>query len=352
MNVLGMTCEELAQELNRRYGKGMFHAAAMYRELLQKGNSNLSAVDSFSRSQQLARDLAFGLERPDLEVAARQEAEGVAKYAFRLHDGLEIESVLVPMPRHTTICISSQVGCRMGCRICATGRMGFVRNLSVAEIVGQVYTARLVLGHAVNNVVFMGMGEPLDNIDAVIQAVRVMNDSRGLNIAHSHITVSTAGLADGIHRLADLQWPRLNLAVSLNASNDRLRSELMPVNHTVPMSDLKQALLEYPLRKKGVFFIEYVLLKGCNDEHEQALELAAFLRGLPVRVNVIPYNNGGEPAYASPSEEQVKRFCGWLAQEGLFVRRRVSRGRSIQAGCGQLCKNRDITTGNQRNAEC
>jgi 23S rRNA (adenine2503-C2)-methyltransferase len=224
----------------------------------------------------------------------------------------------------------------MGCVFCRTGAYGLIRNLAADEIVGQVYAARHVLGRKVDNIVFMGMGEPLDNFDGVAQAIRVLSDQRGLNIAHSRMTVSTAGLPAGIRRLGAQAWPTLHLAISLNAANDDLRSQLMPINRRYPLAVLRQALHSYPLRNKAVLLIEYVLLKGVNDAPAQAVELARFLDGLPVRVNVIRYNPGPCGPFERPTEDDCRRFCNWLAGEGLFVRVRASHGRSILAACGQL----------------
>jgi 23S rRNA (adenine2503-C2)-methyltransferase len=224
----------------------------------------------------------------------------------------------------------------MGCVFCETAKSGLIRSLTADEIVGQVYNARFRLGVDVKNVVFMGMGEPFDNFEAVMQAIRVMNDPRGLDIAHRHITVSTVGLTDGIHRLGMMSWPKLNLAVSLNAPNDNLRSIIMPINHRIPMNDLKQALLHYPLRKKGSFLIAYVLFKDLNDTREDAFQLADFLHPLPVRLNLIPFNPGMDARFRAPSDEDIHRFAGWLAAKNIFVLKRWSKGRSLMAGCGQL----------------
>jgi 23S rRNA (adenine2503-C2)-methyltransferase len=258
------------------------------------------------------------------------------KFASALADGQIIESVLILAFERTTLCVSSQVGCRMGCAFCATGAMGFVRDLTVEEIVWQIYAARFILKHPVGNVVLMGMGEPLDNFDNVVQAVRVMSDQRGLDIAQSHITISTAGHVKGLQKLALAKLPKLCLAVSLNAAHDTLRSRLMPINQKYPLAMLKNALREFPLGKGGVFFIEYVLLAGVNDSPEDAQQLATYLTSLPVRVNVIAYNHSGSGAYAAPGEKRVKQFCKWLAEEKLFVRLRQSRGQKVMAACGQL----------------
>lgn len=273
----------------------------------------------------------------NLSPVVEKKREGdTLKFITRLRDGLEIESVIVPMTRHKTICISSQAGCRMGCSFCATGRMGFYRNLTVEEIVGQVYTGRFVLGEDIKNIVFMGMGEPLDNLDNVIHAISVLSDQRGLDFAHSHITVSTCGIIEGIKKLAVLNWPKLNLAISINAPNDQLRSALMPVNRIAPLAVLKQALRAYPLRNTGVFFIEYLLIKNINNHREHAKELALFLRLLPARVNIIPYNPLPGVPLERPEGNEVQQFSAWLAEEKIFVRTRTAKGQRIMAGCGQL----------------
>jgi 23S rRNA (adenine2503-C2)-methyltransferase len=218
---------------------------------------------------------------------------------------------------------------------CATGAMGLARDLTAGEILGPVEEARR-LGQAVSNVVFMGMGEPLDNLAAVAEAIRTLADPRGWNIACRYITVSTAGHAEGLRALGELGFPNLRLAVSLNAADDALRDRLMPINRRFPLKVLKEALLAFPRSKRSVVFVEYVLLAGVNDSREQALKVAHYLEGLPVRVNVIPYNGGPSPVFGTPSPERVREFGGWLMEEGLFVRTRLSRGADILAGCGQL----------------
>jgi 23S rRNA (adenine2503-C2)-methyltransferase len=336
MHLFSLTCTSFADALHEGWGKGMFYAAAVYRHVFKRGATDIAATPELARAGLIKQELQHAFDVSAPAIADVVEQDGVTKIVFSLADGLRVESVWIPMPRRSTLCISCQVGCRMGCAFCRTGSLGLLRNLAVEEIVGQVYAVRHVLGHAIDNIVFMGMGEPLDNFDNVMQAVRVLSDQRGLDIPHSHMTISTAGLTDGIRRLGELCWPGLNLALSLNAADDELRSQLMPINDLHPLAHLKQALRSYPLRKKGVFFIEYVLLKGVNDSCGQAAELARFLEGLPVRVNVIGYNPGPASLFESPGEETCKLFCAWLAREGIFVRMRPSRGQGIHAACGQL----------------
>jgi 23S rRNA (adenine2503-C2)-methyltransferase len=284
----------------------------------------------------MARDLVL---QPGEVIKTRVDG-GVVKFITRLPDAIEIESVILPMATRHTLCVSTQAGCRMGCVFCETAKNGLLRSLSADEIVGQVYNARFGLGVDVQNVVFMGMGEPFDNFAAVMQAIRVMNDPRGLDIAHRHMTVSTVGLTDGIRRLGAMHWPRLNLAVSLNAPDDELRSCLMPINRRIPMHDLKQALLDYPLRKRGSFLVAYVVFKGLNDRRRDARRLADFLHPLPVRLNLIPFNPGVDARFQAPSDDEIHRFAGWLEAENIFVLKRWSKGRSLMAGCGQLGSNR------------
>jgi 23S rRNA (adenine2503-C2)-methyltransferase len=263
-------------------------------------------------------------------------ADDVIKALLRLSDGHRVEMVIISMANHTTVCVSCQVGCAMGCRICQTGQIGLRRNLSAAEIVSQVYLAKVSMALNVRNVVFMGMGEPLDNFDAVAQAIEVISDQRGLNLAKGHITLSTSGLVDGIRRLADMNWPDLKLAISLNAPNDSLRDQLMPINRRYPLSALKAALQSYPLGRANALFFEYVLIKGINDAAPHAEALAAFLDGLPAKVNLIPYNPRPGSAFEAPSAEEVFGFQQKLVAQKIFVRLRASKGAGIMAACGQL----------------
>lgn len=302
-------------------------------------------------------------------VSRAEEQDGVLKFCLPVAgvEGgppLETESVIIPMRGRRgvewhTLCVSSQVGCRMGCRFCETARMGLVRNLTAAEIVTQFLVARDLMAarapratpdeppgryryfaSGIHNIVFMGMGEPLDNFDAVTQAIRVLGEPNGLDFPHAQITVSTAGRVDGLRRLAALGWPNLRLAISLNAADDARRAALMPVNRAMPLAELRRALDEYPLARKGRLMIEYVLLAGVNDSPADARAVADWCRGLPCVVNVIPYNPQRAAAYATPDEETIVRFTAALRAAGAFVKRRLTKGRDLLGACGQL--------GNQR----
>ncbi len=336
MNILELSFEELVGQMQHRFGKGAFHAAAVYRQVFTCGSKDFRRLSAFSQSPALAWSLEEVLELDPAPISDIQREGDVLKFVSRLNDGENIESVLIPMANHMALCISSQVGCRMGCRFCQTGQMGLRRNLTAAEIVGQVFRARFTLKTPIRNLVLMGMGEPLDNFDAVARALAVITDQRGLNIAPKHITISTVGWLAGLEKLAGLKLPQLKLAVSLSAADDTLRSRLMPVNQKYPLADLKKALLAYPLQKDGTFFIEYVLIKGINDSRCHARQLAEYLSGLKVKVNLIGYNPRCNSPYEAPRAEDLLRFRDDLIECGVFVRLRASKGRRIMAACGQL----------------
>ena len=336
MRLLALTSEALAAQFAERYGKGAFLAGALYREFYHNLNPRAWEAPAIDLSPGLKTRLADDLAHAPGRVVEAVDQDGVVKFVTALQDGARIESVLLPMETHKTVCISSQVGCRMGCRFCTTARMGFVRQLTVEEIVGQVYNARRRYGRAVRNVVFMGMGEPFDNFDNVIQAVRVMSDQRGLDIALRYITVSTAGRIDGIEKLARLKMPHLKLAVSLNAPEDRLRARLMPLTRTAPLDRLQQALMAYPLKKGYLIMVAYVLIPGINDSDACVAALAAWLKPLRAKINLIAYNPGPDDAYRSPTADELDTFRQKLIRIGVNVQQRAPRGRDLMAACGQL----------------
>lgn len=335
LKLFEMTYDQLVHEMKRRYGKGPFHAAALYRGIFKEGRRSFSDIPEFCASPLVVENLEGDATMPQCRIAHRLE-DGVLKFASALDDGLLTESVMIPAHGRTTLCVSSQVGCRMGCVFCLTGSMGFLRNLTVEEIVQQVYITKFVLKQPVHNIVFMGMGEPLDNFANVVQAIRVMSDQRGLDIALRHITVSTSGHVEGIRKLSLSDVRKIHLAVSVNAPDNDLRNRLMPINRKYPLERLKEELQRFPLGHNGVILIEYVLLQGVNDSRSCAKALAFYLAGLPTRVNIIPFNGGATSQFTGPSLEQAELFCRWLRDEKLFACVRRSRGQSILAACGQL----------------
>ncbi|MBX3390796.1 MAG: 23S rRNA (adenine(2503)-C(2))-methyltransferase RlmN [Phycisphaeraceae bacterium] len=286
---------------------------------------------------------------------------------------LRTESVLIPMigkrrVRTYTLCVSSQVGCAMGCTFCETAQMGLIRSLSVAEIVQQWYAATHLLKHAdipepvvtpqglegpVRNIVFMGMGEPMDNLDNVLGAIDVLRDHRGPSIPISKITISTVGRVDGIARLADHirkdGWHRLNLAISLNAASDDIRSEIMPINRRWNLSELQKALIGFPVYGGGKLCVEYVLIPGVNDSDDDATRIAKFLAPINsdyrarknastprTLLNLIPYNPRRVSPWPAPTEENVDRFLARLIELGVYAKRRRTKGRDLMGACGQL----------------
>jgi 23S rRNA (adenine2503-C2)-methyltransferase len=271
-------------------------------------------------------------------------AADTAKAVFATHDGYEVEAVRIPMrydeagvPTSWTLCISSQVGCKMGCAFCETGRMGLLRHLTAGEIVSQVVTARAVLGWDIRNIVFMGMGEALDNTDAVIQAITILTGKPGLQYSFERITVCTSGHAEGLARLHAMGWKRLNLSISLNATTDEARDRLMPVNRRTNLAALQRILADFPQRANFTLGVNYCLMPGLNDSREDVARIADFCRPLGrVMVNLIPYNPGTAPLTRAPSEDEIVQWVGWLRDAGLPVRRRMTKGRSIMAACGQL----------------
>lgn len=279
----------------------------------------------------------FELEPPAVESVFRS-VDHSRRYLLRVGGGELVESVTMPYQRRTTFCISSQVGCRFACEFCQTGKLKLRRSLSCAEILGQVLRLRTEVGEPSSrlNVVFMGQGEPLDNLDSVLSAVEAMQDCNGLSLGWRRITVSTVGLVPAILALAELGERRPRLAVSLNASTDDVRSALMPVNRKYPIAALISALREVRWRNREKVTCEYVLLGGVNDSDLDARRLGGLLQSLPAKVNLIPWNPIPGTAYQRPSPERVEQFRRVARNSGLDVLVRYSRGADIGAACGQL----------------
>ncbi len=336
MNILEFTLNELTGFLKKEFGKGLFHASALYREIYKTGNRDIVNMPEFTASQSFAKTLEKRIILAPGQVIDSFREKGLVKFITRLSDGLKIESVLIPMTGRNTLCVSSQAGCRMGCRFCETGKEGLKRNLLVSEIIGQVFNARFVLREKIKNIVFMGMGEPFDNFDNVLSSIKIMNEQKGFDIALRHITVSTAGLISGIETLGRLNMKGLRLAVSINASDDKTRSMLMPINQAHPLGKLKTALNAFPLTRRECFLFEYILIKGLNDSKSDAIKLAEYIHPLPVRLNLIPLNPVVGFNYESPCDDDMQRFAEILSGQGVFVIKRWSKGRSVSAGCGQL----------------
>ncbi|HAA77130.1 TPA: 23S rRNA (adenine(2503)-C(2))-methyltransferase RlmN [Candidatus Latescibacteria bacterium] len=272
-------------------------------------------------------------------VTTEEASDGSAiKFLFEMPDGRRIESVLMREGRRRTLCVSSQVGCPLDCSFCATGKMGLLRNLTPGEIIDQVIQARKYLtnrGDDLTNVVMMGMGEPLLNLDAVTVATHLMNLDYGPSISNRRITVSTAGHVPGIHKLID-NGQKVMLAVSLNATTDALRDEIMPINKRWPIKDLLKAASDYQVFNGRRITFEYVLLGGVNDTVEEARALVKLLHRIPSKVNVIPWNPIDGEDYERPDERTIHAFVQAIADAQMTVTVRYSKGTEITAGCGQL----------------
>lgn len=330
---------ELRELARARLARGHGRARQVYQQVMYEGRF---APEELGLSDEAVREWRTHFALPFPEVVRTVEEEGpfgvTAKAVLRTHDGLELECVRIPMGRgRTTLCISSQVGCKMGCTFCETGRLGLVRHLTVDEIVAQVLVTKYVLGWPLRNIVFMGMGEALDNADAVLHALKVFNDPSGLAIGQERITVCTVGHVEGIRRIQREGFKRLNLSVSLNAADDATRSRMMPINRKTPLAELQAVLAAYRPRRNFTLGVNYCLMPGINDSREDAERILAFCAPIErVLVNVIPYNPGNEPLTRAPTDAEVDTFLGWLREGGLAVRRRLTKGRTVMAACGQL----------------
>lgn len=338
MTLLGLTSDELAAEVKGQPGGGLAHK--LYREAMREGRFDPEGAGLGPRAVE-AWHSRYHLEL--LEVVRTHDEPApdgrrTTKAVLRTHDGFEVECVRIPMGRDRwTLCLSSQVGCRLGCVFCETGKIGLVRHLDAAEIVAQVVTTRVKLAWPVQKIVFMGMGEPLDNAEAVVQALRVLHDPRGFALGQAQLTVCTAGHVEGLRRLSSLGWPRLNLSVSLNAAQDAKRDKLMPINRRVPLAELQAALIRFRPTERFIFAVNYCLLPGFNDGAEDVRAVADFCRPLGrCLVNVIPYNPGSRPLTRRPEEAEVEAFIADLKAEGLPVQRRRTKGQGVMAACGQL----------------
>ncbi|HCL79601.1 MAG TPA: 23S rRNA (adenine(2503)-C(2))-methyltransferase RlmN, partial [Synergistaceae bacterium] len=271
---------------------------------------------------------------PPVLVREETSRDGTKKFLWQLQDGERIETVLLSHGSHATACLSSQVGCPLSCSFCATGASGFVRNLSAGEIVGQLLAMERRMGANIENVVYMGMGEPFLNIDALFKSIFILNAPKMRNMGARHITVSTSGVVPGILALADLSIP-VRLSVSLHAPNERLRTKLMPVNRQYSLSALMKALKTYQDKTGERITLEYIMIQKENDHPELAYELAALLSGLGVYVNLIPYNPV-DGRYERSEPERVRAFADVLTRLGIENEIRREKGTDINAACGQL----------------
>jgi 23S rRNA (adenine2503-C2)-methyltransferase len=325
----------LEAELLER-GHESFRARQLFAWIYRRGVTDIEAMTDLPRELRATLGANFTLTTPAI-VNRERSSDGTEKFLLRLADGRQIESVFIPDTPSMTFCVSTQVGCAMACAFCLTGKMGLVRNLTAGEIVGQVR----VLAHAVDlrdrafNIVLMGMGEPLHNYDATMKALRMLADEHGFALPPRRVTLSTVGLLPALERLA--REPIMpNLAISLHAPTDVLRGDLVPLNKKYGIAEVINACKRFPVRKRSRITFEYVLLAGVNDRPEDARQLAKLLAGVKSKVNLIPLNAAPGIPFERPSDAAIDRFAKVLAERGVTVSVRKSRGRDIRAACGQL----------------
>ncbi|MEE8506617.1 MAG: 23S rRNA (adenine(2503)-C(2))-methyltransferase RlmN [Kiloniellales bacterium] len=339
--LIGLTREELGAEL-QALGEPAFRARQLWHWMYHRGATEFEAMTSLSKAFRARLGEHFTVDRP-VAATAQESRDGTRKWLVRFTDGQEVEAVHIPEDGRGTLCVSSQVGCTLTCRFCYTGTQRLVRNLGAAEIVGQVMLAHDALGEwprphdgrRISNLVLMGMGEPLYNYDNVARALKVIMDPEGLAFSKRKITLSTSGVVPMMARCGTELG--VNLAVSLHAVTDELRDRLMPINKKYPLAELMKACRAYPgAHNARRITFEYVLLKGVNDSESDARELARLLKGLPAKVNLIPFNPWPGAPFECSEPKVIARFAEILMAAHLAAPIREPRGLDILAACGQL----------------
>lgn len=339
LDLLATPANELAAAASAHFGadKGAGLAARVHAAAVLRGTFDPEELGAGPRTAAAWRELAT-LVLPTVVDAVHEAGEHgpVTKRLLALHDGRTIESVALPMGRgRSSLCVSTQVGCARACTFCETGRLGLLRNLTAGEITAQVTLH--CRSRRPDSLVFMGMGEPLDNLQALLRALEVLVDRHGFHYAQERLTVCTVGHVPGIEALQALGWKRLGLALSLNSADDVQRAELMPHSVRYPLAAIQEALVAYRQRANLALGVHWCLLPGINDRERDADQLAAFVRPLGrTFVHVIPYNPGTAPITRAPDEAEITTFVARLRERGLAVRRRITKGRSVMAACGQL----------------
>ena len=329
-----MYFDELSESL-KSLGLPTFRAKQVWQWLQQKGVSSFDEMTNLSKQLRDSLSEQYVIKFCEVERKSVSVLDGTVKYLFKLYDGQFIESVLMKYKYGYSLCVSTQVGCRMNCAFCATGVGGFMRNLSASEILSQIHAAQNDMDIKVSHIVLMGMGEPMDNYENVIRFLKLVNNDDGLNIGMRNISLSTCGVIPGIKKLQDENL-QLTLSVSLHAPNDTVRTKLMPVNKKYPVDELLSACREYAQSTSRRISYEYAMFGGVNDSDECAVELANKLKGTLAHINLIPANDVTESGLKSSTPERIKRFSEILEKAGRNVTVRRSLGGDIDASCGQL----------------
>lgn len=331
-NIYGYTLDALG-EYFESIGEKKFKAVQVFEWLYKKRVKSFEEMSNVKKNtlEILKRELTFG----DIKIVAKREGEDVIKYLFELNDSSRVEAVLMKHDYGNSLCVSTEVGCNMGCTFCESGRMKKVRNLETHEMVMQILKIEEDTNIRISHVVLMGIGEPFDNYENVINFVSIINSGKGIDIGARHITISTCGIIPKIKEFIE-DGGQVNLAISLHASNDKLRSKIMPINRAYPLKDLIEVLKEYiNITGRRVTF-EYVLLDKVNDFPENAIELSNLLRGMNCYVNLIPYNETSHIEYKKSSKERILLFYDTLKKNKINVTIRREFGAKLMAACGQL----------------
>jgi 23S rRNA (adenine2503-C2)-methyltransferase len=334
LSILDYSREQLQEILRDDLGLEPFRAVQIFRWIYKERVKTFEVMTDIAKSARQTLAKHFSICYPQIKLS-KLSKDGTKKYIFELEDGECVESVLIKQPRRWTVCISTQVGCAMGCKFCRTATLGFKRNLEVREIIGQVLAVREDSAVDFYNIVFMGMGEPLHNIDNVLTALNILSDDYGFCFSERKLTVSTSGIVPAIQKLGQAK-KRGNLAVSLNATTNEVRNEIMPINKKYSLETLIEALRNYPLQGRQRITIEYVLLKGVNDSAADIKRLKKLLYGIPAKINLIPYNTNTELGFEQPSREVLEAWHNDLLKSKFYATIRWSKGDDINAACGQL----------------
>ena len=337
MNIYDLTKKELEEYFLNNNDK-KFHANQLFSWIYQKKISSYDEVTDLKKTilEKLKKDLPIKKD----EIVKIEKDKDVNKYLFKLEDNEHIEAVLMRHDYGLSVCISSQVGCNMSCKFCESGRRKKVRNLKVSEMVGQIIAIENDIKEKITHVVIMGIGEPFDNYDNILKFIKIINDPKGLQIGSRHITVSTSGLIPKIKEFKDFPY-QVNLAISLHAPNNELRSKIMPINKVYPLEELIKSVKEYIEKTNRRVTFEYIMLNNINDTEECAKELAKLLKGINCYVNLIPYNETKNIEYKRSSTFQIMKFYDILKKNRINVTIRKEFGSKISAACGQLRSNKE-----------
>ncbi len=341
LNLFGLTLKELEDAISGT-GKERYRARQIYGWVYNKGIFDFSMMDNIPKNLRVLFKDMFSMDSLQL-FECLESADGSIKFSFKTVDDKIIESVLIPEKKRLTLCVSSQIGCRMACSFCVTGKIGFIRNLETHEIIGQVMGVKRYLSKSsknngisserITNIVFMGMGEPMDNFDNVVKAIEIMKEPLGLDFSRRRITISTVGILGG---LRSIKPGMAGIAISLNAASEQKRTEIMPINRLYPIKDILDFVRHYKASPRERITFEYVLIKGFNDSLDDAKMLYELLKKIPCKINLIPFNESPYSPFKTPDKKTIDEFHSYLVNKCLTVIIRNSRGPDVNGACGQL----------------